>query len=213
MASEYGNNMGKVQVDTASEFTQAQQNAGGARMESYNPSKNSYDQAYVPQNQFGQGNRNYMQQHAQPGQMPQQNNFQQPMNMNGGYPQQNMNGYQQQAMPNNNNQAMNAQAAAAQQNAMNGPNGLSAYKNLEVMDGAIPSINAIAGTTTEDGRELNTHAVDVVIDSLHTAINVLDDAETWVPQAKQNMVPTLNKVGGPLKKALKSYLNAVQSMK
>ena len=211
--NEYGNAQGKVGVSSASEFNQAAK-IDGPQMESYNPQNDDFNQPYVPQGQMGYGNRNYAQFQSAPGQMPMQNNYQQPMQQHGQYPQMGMNGYQQQSMPNVNVAAMNAQAEEMQRNAMqSGPNGLSAYKNLEQMDNMMGTINNIGGATTSDGSDVNEYAIGVAVDALYTAINVLGDVEVWMPQAKAQLTPKLQKSAAPIIKALKSYVAVIERMK
>lgn len=207
---EYGNSQGRVGVSQASEFNQ-NADIQAPQMESYNPAHEDYNQPYIPPSQVGQGNRNYMSHQAPVGYMPQQTNFQQPMHMANQYPQQGMYGYQQQAMPNV--QAMNQQAEQAQRAAaLNGPNGMSAYRNLERMDQVIDQIGGIASATRADSSDVNQYAIGVAIDALHTAINVLGDVDVWMPQAKSQLTPKLQNSAIPIIKALKSYVSVIERM-
>ena len=207
---EYGNNQGKVGVSQASEFNQSAK-VEGPQMEAYDPTQDDFNQPYIPQGQFGQGNRNYANYNAAPGQMPMQQNFQQPMHNQGQFPNMGMGGYQQQAMPNSMN--MNQQAEQMQRDAaQNGPNGLSAYRNLEQMDNMMGTINGISSQTTRDGSDVNQHAVSVAVDALYTAINVLSDVDVWMPPAKSALTPKLQKLAAPMIKALKSYVAAIEKM-
>lgn len=180
----YGDSNGKVGVESMG-YEQGQYEA--PRMEGYNPAEIENENiAYQPQ---GNGyNRN---QYQRPTQRPT---------------------HATQQMSPQQVQQLNQQHEQMQRSMANGPTRNDAYSNLDRMTGVLDNMNAQGIGATADGSDVQAYAIRAAIDSLYSAMKVLDEVDYWLPRGKEGLKPRLEKAGAPIVNALRAYTNAIESL-
>jgi hypothetical protein len=184
-------------VEQEQEFSEA------PTMESYNPMEDDGDLPYIPSmpQSTGMFNQQPMQSQVNPTSgFIDVNNIQNYSNT----------GQQQQNQMNPNMQfnqnltAMNEQAA---------PNFNTAQQNIQKLTGIMGQVNEIAGSTDNEGNDVQRYAYSVAMKSLHDTIKMLKEIDYWIPPSKEEYAPALKQISAPIIKALTAYVTKVESLK
>lgn len=178
---------------------------GDISSEVYDPSADDGMMPYIPSGQTQSPQQNYQPQ----GQAPMQGFID--LDQLGQQPQQNVQQNQQQQQYNPNQQYQ--QNLANMSMTPEGPNALSAHKNLEIMENAMGMVQDIASTTQKEGDSNRVYATDVALKSLHGAITALSEIEYWIPEGKEEYVSKLNQIAKPIVDALKNYTDTIERIK